>query len=225
MFKIPRFALMGIALLAAILLVFITVAAAQNASACVNCHAKETPNIVAQWQKGIMAQKGLDCSACHGSEHKDSTDVAKASLPTPDTCKVCHTKQVEQYRTGKHSLAWVAMNAMPMITHQPLVVVGSEGFKGCSGCHKIGEKSADELKEFRYGTGSCDSCHTRHSFAVNESRNPRACQTCHMGFDHPQWEMWSTSKHGTIWRMYRVKYGSTALSPPNISAGGWCITG
>ena len=30
---------------------------------------------------------------------------------------------------------------------------------------------------------------------------PRACQTCHMGFDHPQWEMWSTSKHGTIWQI------------------------
>ncbi len=93
------------------------------------------------------------------------------------------------------------MKAMPMVSHQPLTVVGPEGFKGCSGCHKMGEKSAEELKspEFRYGTGSCDSCHTRHSFSVNESRNPRACSTCHMGFDHPQWEMWETSKHGTIW--------------------------
>ena len=24
----------------------------------------------------------------------------------------------------------------------------------------------------------------------------QACQTCHMGFDHPQWEMYSSSKHG-----------------------------
>ncbi len=189
-------------LLAAISPLSITaVAQAQNASACVNCHAKETPNIVAQWQKGIMAQKGLDCSVCHGSEHKDASDVAKARLPTPDTCKGCHTKQVEQYRAGKHSLAWAAMNAMPMITHQPSAVVGSEGFKGCSGCHKIGEKSAGELKGFHYGTGSCDSCHTRHSFNISEARDPRACSTCHMGFDHPQWEMWQTSKHGTIWQI------------------------
>lgn len=165
---------MGIALLAAILLVFTTVAAAQNASACVNCHAKETPNIVAQWQKGIMAQKGLDCSVCHGSEHKDVTDVAKARLPTPDTCKGCHTKQVEQYRAGKHSLAWAAMNTMPMITHQPSPIVDTEGFKGCSGCHKIGEKSAGELKEFRYGTGSCDSCHilTSAKRAILEHARP-----------------------------------------------------
>lgn len=203
MFRISTgFALTGIALLVAVLLPVLTaVAEAQAQSACVGCHANETPNIVVQWQKGKMGQMGLDCSVCHGSEHKDSTDVAKARLPTPDTCMACHPRQVEQFRAGKHSLAWAAMKAMPMVAHQPLTVVGPEGFKGCSGCHKIGEKSAEELNspEFRYGTGSCDSCHTRHSFSVNESRNPRACSTCHMGFDHPQWEMWETSKHGTIW--------------------------
>lgn len=180
-------------------------------SACVNCHANVTPNIVSQWQAGKMGQAGIDCPACHGSGHTGSTDVLKAKLPTPDTCNTCHPKQVGQYRAGKHSLAWAAMKAMPMVAHQPLTVAGPEGFKGCSGCHKIGEKSAEELRspEFRYGTGSCDSCHTRHSFAANESRNPLACQTCHMGFDHPQWEMWSTSKHGTIWQIE----GDTGRAP------------
>lgn len=28
---------------------------------------------------------------------------------------------------------------------------------------------------------------------------PRACSNCHMGFDHPQWEMWISSKHGVLW--------------------------
>lgn len=204
--------ILSIIITAALLLpVLISIAAAQSASACIDCHSRETLVIVSQWQKGKMGQKGMDCSMCHGSGHMDGTDVAKAKLPTPDTCMACHPKRVEQYRAGKHSLAWAAMNAMPMITHQPLAVVGPEGFKGCSGCHKIGEKSAEELKspDFRYGTGSCDSCHTRHSFSTNESRDPRACQTCHMGFDHPQWEMWSTSKHGTIWEIE----GDTGRAP------------
>jgi hypothetical protein len=74
--------------------------------------------------------------------------------------------------------------------------------KGCGGCHKIGLKTEDEIKEIRksgtaaFGTASCDACHTRHVFSVKEARQPQACQTCHMGFDHPQWEMYSASKHG-----------------------------
>ena len=38
-------------------------------------------------------------------------------------------------------------------------------------------------------TASCDACHTRHTFSAEEARQPQACQTCHMGFDHAQWEM------------------------------------
>jgi len=183
----------------------------QAASKCQECHAKVTPGIVAQWQKSKMGQIGLDCVICHGSDHQTADDAKKAKIPTPSTCQACHPLRVEQYRNGKHALAWAAMKAMPMVTHQPRPVVGPEGYKGCSGCHKIGEKSEDELRspEFRYGTGSCDSCHTRHTFSVNEARDPRACQTCHMGFDHPQWEMWSTSKHGTIWQIE----GNTGRAP------------
>jgi len=76
-----------------------------------------------------------------------------------------------------------------------------EGMKGCGGCHKIGLKTEEEIEELKengpgFGLASCDACHTRHVFSVIEARQPQACQTCHMGFDHPQWEMYSGSKHG-----------------------------
>lgn len=169
-------------------------------SKCIDCHKEVTPGIVQQHLGGKMAKSGLDCSACHGSEHTSATDHASAKMPTPETCRACHKKQVEQYDNGKHSLAWIAMQSMPMLNHQPAPIV-AEGYKGCSGCHKVGVKSPAELQEYHYGSGACDSCHTRHTFSKKEAQNPRACQTCHMGFDHPQWEMWSTSKHGTIWQI------------------------
>ena len=59
------------------------------------------------------------------------------------------------------------------------------------------QKKDQLAKGYRYQNNSCDECHTRHSFSRKEALNPRACQQCHMGFDHPQWEMWSSSKHGT----------------------------
>jgi cytochrome c553 len=62
---------------------------------------------------------------------------------------------------------------------------------------KSEEQKAEQLaKGYRYQNNSCDECHTRHTFSAKEARNPRACQQCHMGYDHPQWEMWSSSKHG-----------------------------
>jgi hypothetical protein len=169
-------------------------------SKCVECHKKVTPGIVEQHLSGKMSKKGVDCSTCHGSEHMKMDDSRLAKIPAPYTCSGCHSKQFEQFNRGKHSLAWIAATAMPMFAHQPPQVTGP-GYKGCSGCHKIGIKGAEESKEYRYGSAGCDACHTRHKFSKEEAANPMACQTCHMGFDHPQWEMWSTSKHGTIWQI------------------------
>ncbi|MFQ6071041.1 MAG: multiheme c-type cytochrome, partial [Candidatus Aminicenantales bacterium] len=165
-----------------------------KASKCLDCHTKVTPGIVAQWKESKHAANDVDCSFCHG-EHKSAEDVIELQMPTPETCAACHLNRVEEFKEGKHALAWAAMKAMPMVTHQPIQITGERGFKGCSGCHKIGLKSEEDIKagKFLYGVGSCDACHTRHKFSVKEAKDPRACQTCHMGFDHPQWEMWSTS--------------------------------
>ncbi len=176
-------------------------------SECVTCHMDETPGIVNQWQSGAMGSSGMDCSACHGSAHMDETDVTEALIPTPDTCAPCHSEQVAQYRDGKHALAWAAMEAMPAWSHLPTGIQDIEGYKGCSGCHKIGERSDEVIaaEGLDYGTASCDSCHTRHSFSKEEALQPEACYTCHQGFDHPQYEMWSSSKHGVI---YNIEDGS-----------------
>jgi hydroxylamine dehydrogenase len=181
-------------------LLFSGMSFAAQKSACIGCHKKVTPGIVQQHLAGKMAKAGVDCSACHGSAHKTMNDSKLAKMPTPETCAGCHPKQVQQFTAGKHNLAWVAATSMPMMGHQPRAVAG-DGYKGCTSCHKIGVQSKAEMAEYRYGHAQCDSCHTRHSFKKSEAQDPRACQTCHMGFDHPQWEMWSTSKHGTIWQI------------------------
>ena len=189
-----------LAVLGFILLFAAAASAAPKKSACVGCHTKVTPGVVKQHLDGKMGKAGIDCSACHGSDHKTMDDAKLAKMPTPATCAGCHKTQADQFSAGKHNLAWIASSSMPMMGHQPRAVSG-EGYKGCSSCHKIGAKPAAEQSQIRYGHAQCDSCHTRHSFKKSEAQDPRACQTCHMGFDHPQWEMWSTSKHGTIWQI------------------------
>jgi len=166
---------------------------------CIECHRKITPNIVADWQLSKHSQNDIACDTCHGDKHQSAADVAQVEIPTPDTCAACHPNRVEQFKAGKHAAGWASMKAMPTIHWQPMALI--EGMKGCGGCHKIGLKTAAEIKELKksgagFGVASCDACHTRHSFSRAEALQPQACQTCHMGFDHPQWEMYSASKHG-----------------------------
>ncbi|MFQ6132168.1 MAG: multiheme c-type cytochrome [Armatimonadota bacterium] len=165
--------------------------------ACITCHVEQniTPSAIRDWQLSKHFPV-VGCQVCHipsedapeAVRNAESTckDTNVRAAVSPANCTPCHADQAEQFAQGKHALAWVAMNAMPATAMQPDVIM--EGEKGCGGCHRIGR---DE--------GKCDSCHTRHTFSAAEARKPQACQTCHMGFDHPQWEMYSTSKHGTIY--------------------------
>jgi hydroxylamine dehydrogenase len=196
-------------------------AAGFTASACVNCHKNVTSGIVADWEASKHGKAGLECFVCHGSDHSSEKDVAKAKIPTPETCAPCHGERVNQYKSGKHGFAWAAMKAMPTMHWQASIL--TEGMKGCGGCHKIGIKSEADIKELKktnpgFGTASCDACHTRHLFSVEEARQPQACQTCHMGFDHPQWEMYSSSKHGVRALLKQTKVLPETASAPTCQA-------
>lgn len=180
------------------LLVFggMTLVRAEN---CVDCHSKITPGAVTDWKLSKHYANEVTCDVCHGDAHQSADDVHQVSIPTPETCATCHEDRVNQFKSGKHAYAWAALKAMPTTHYKPMELIN--GMKGCGGCHKIGLKSEAEIVQLKedgqdFGLASCDACHTRHTFSVEEARQPQACKTCHMGFDHPQWEMYSSSKHG-----------------------------
>ncbi len=186
---------------------------------CAGCHVTINPGIVKQHLDSPhanpkKASEEVRCHDCHGSDHNTMEDFAKAKMPTAEVCGECHKKQFKQHSAGKHHLSWFGMKSQIAWHGQPGSIT-EQGYRGCSGCHKIGEKgligiadgNAGELthdggKEaagYRYGNAQCDACHTRHSFKKSEAKDPRACSNCHMGFDHPQWEMYTSAKHGVIW--------------------------
>ncbi|MDW8141781.1 MAG: multiheme c-type cytochrome, partial [Candidatus Bipolaricaulota bacterium] len=114
---------------------------------CIECHKAVTPQLVKDFQQGKMYAAGITCDSCHGSEHMSADDVEKVQIPTPQTCASCHPTQVAQFEKGKHALAWAAMKAMPTTHMQPMELM--DGKKGCGGCHKIGLKTEEEIKEMR----------------------------------------------------------------------------
>lgn len=184
-------------------LLFITAFAISTVDAaeeCISCHMKISPLQVKDWQASKHSKQDVTCSTCHGEKHTGPENANLAQMPDEKVCAECHEVQFEQFSKGKHNHGWTSMNAMAVTHVEPDELM--EGGRGCGGCHNMGIKSEAQKKEqrdkgYRYQNNSCDECHTRHSFSKKEALNPRACQQCHMGYDHPQWEMWSSSKHGT----------------------------
>jgi len=60
----------------------------------------------------------------------------------------------------------------------------------CEGCHNIGLPAPDG------SVGQCQKCHLRHEFSREQARKPETCNACHIGPDHPQWEIYQESAHG-----------------------------
>ena len=188
-------------------------------SSCEECHVKITPMQVKDFNRGKMS-KTMTCKFCHGVNHNTNDDVEKAELPTIKTCRSCHLTQVDQYLSGKHAKGLMALEAMPYTHKQPPAFI--EGQKGCGGCHTMGlvdqkARQTKQRKYYRYGM-DCQNCHTRHAFSKVEAAEPEACMTCHMGFDHAQWEMWSGSKHGVTYIINR------AVDKANQDRAPTCIT-
>jgi hypothetical protein len=190
--------------MAVVLIVSVAPIAEPVSSPCEECHAKINPLLVKDFNRGKMAET-MSCVDCHGENHTGAGDAEKAELPTIATCQPCHEDQAEQYLAGKHAKGLLAVEALPFSHGQPPSLVA--GQKGCGGCHTLGLATQEDRKTparqyYKYGM-DCQNCHTRHAFLTAEARQPEACQTCHMGFDHAQWEMWSTSKHGVAYLLDR----------------------
>jgi hydroxylamine dehydrogenase len=185
--------------------------------ACVDCHKDVTPRIVSDYKLSTMSRNEVSCSTCHGDHHKTGDDISKVQPFDPKVCGLCHEKKWKQFNAGKHANAWAAMKALPYGHSQTVAV--REGMKGCESCHRLGVKTETEIAALKqegkvFGLASCNGCHTRHTFSVSEARQPQACQTCHTGSEHPQWEMYSGSKHGAKYLLAQLgKLPETTAAP------------
>ena len=150
---------------------------------CVTCHKVVTPGIVNDWNASAHSKKGVTCDKCHGNDHQ------KLRMPTTETCNPCHEKEVNQFRSELTS----GHPSHARAFHPDIVEFGwqiskpQEEVNGCAQCHVIENR--------------CDSCHTRHRFNPEEAKRSEACQVCHMGPDHSEWECYQSSLHGIIANM------------------------
>jgi hypothetical protein len=165
-----------------------------------------------------MAAADVLCEDCHvvdadypGAVEHEDTHI----LPSPTTamCADCHEDQVAQFNRSRHSLpAYVAYagtidlspelvahyenitEAAPPISDARNALYQLEGEAvtkfACEQCHDIGKPTPDN------SVGDCAKCHIRHEFSLEQVRKPETCNFCHIGPDHPQYEIYTESPHG-----------------------------
>jgi len=192
---------------------------------CAGCHQKLNPVVVAQFAASAMGRPGVQnprvafpqtqigCANCHGTNHDDIM-ASKGRVPEA-TCGACHQQIYKDhvldaghsYGPGPRGLGinWERNIGVPHYKQMPRKVMEM----GCDPCHaQAGATDAkywsEEQKKY-VDTASlevrngCIACHTRHAFNLEEARKPEACYTCHMGPDHPNYQAYMSSKHGSIY--------------------------
>ncbi|TLM69199.1 MAG: hypothetical protein FDZ69_00050 [Deltaproteobacteria bacterium] len=174
---------------------------------CLSCHERDTPAAVARWRASAHAGT-VGCVDCHGSDHEAMT--AGAARVDTAVCGRCHERAFQQHVASRHGMGlhsgWGCTRTLPRrdprecrFCHEEgstlpkstvhcarfLAQSSEMGEIGCNRCHQV--------------ESSCASCHTSHGTDLAIVRRPEICATCHMGPDHPQWEMWQTSRHGVLY--------------------------
>jgi hypothetical protein len=178
-----------------------------TAEECIPCHREKTPAAVRQWEGSAHARAKVGCEKCHGSDHdKIVKGEAKVDMKV---CGPCHQKALRDHKASRHGMGlhsgWGCTRNL-----------SNRNPAECRFCHEEGStaplsgvqcgrflKQSSEMGEIGCNychsvESSCASCHTNHYTDLKIVRDPNSCAKCHMGPDHPQWEMWQTSLHGTL---------------------------
>lgn len=190
---------------------------------CAECHARETPAIVHEFEMSRHAAKGVNCLDCHGpadgQQGHDHRGFTLAKSLTSANCARCHAAQYRQFLRSRHAApSWAAVRGP--VDFKPEQIAFSEQFHpkavnrapnaigtlegpvaqagGCIQCHAVGRPNEDG------SIGTCTNCHARHAASVALARLPETCGQCHMGPDHSQIEIYHESKHGVLFNAQRT---------------------
>ena len=212
-----------------------TAANVRASGKCAECHSRETPAIVHEYEMSRHAAAGVNCLECHGvqpnQEAVNHRGFVIAKNLTAANCARCHATQYRQFLRSRHAApAWAAVAGPRDFTpdqiafaeqyhpggvNRPANAVAvlegaAEGpssiTSGCAKCHVVGKPNPDG------SIGTCTSCHARHAASVVLARLPETCGQCHMGPDHSQLEIYHESKHGVLFNAQRASMNLAA--PP-----------
>ena len=219
--------------------------AASETRRCVQCHTRKTPSIVASWRHSSHANAGVGCFECHQAKAGEADafmhfDTRIAVIVSPADCRACHQVETDQFLASHHAKGGEVLGSLDNYLGE--VVEGmAASVSGCQQCHgskvhMTSEGTMDPATFPNFGigrinpdgtAGACSACHSRHDFSLAQARTPETCGRCHLGPDHPQKEVYESSKHAIAYRSHLAEMNlakSTWIVGVDYSAGPVCAT-
>lgn len=159
----------------------------------------------------------MGCQQCHGSAIKISKQFDDGSSFEIDMAEIS-AKAIEQLRASGtdpfRNKEILSDNMTEMINaayapHKSKTAIKLSIDKDSWPNSGVGRINPDG------SMGSCNACHSRHTFSRALARQPDNCGKCHMGPDHPQIEVYNESKHGIAFR--------NRLADMNLDSPDWIV--
>ena len=178
---------------------------------------------------GCLQCHSADVGDIDGYEHEG---VLIATIVSPKDCARCHESETAEFEASHHADAAQILGSLDNVLAE--VVEGFTRFdasgnkvepsaaavSGCLQCHGSEVRVLDDGKLDAAtwpntgigrinpdgSRGSCSACHLRHNFSRAQARMPENCGRCHLGPDHPQFEVYMESKHGIAFVANRARF-------------------
>ena len=123
----------------------------EDAKECIECHAKESRGIVADWAASRHAHANITCLDCHAASPAD-VDVSKdhfehdetriSPIVSPKDCSRCHPSEAAEYGRSKHAnTREIIWKIDPWLNHG--MNNSTERLTGCYYCHGTEVKIKD----------------------------------------------------------------------------------
>jgi len=110
---------------------------------CVECHRKDSPALVMEWDRSRHAAFGVGCVDCHGAEKEDADAWLHegdyvAALVTPKDCANCHDREYKEFSQSHHAKAGEILASLDNVLAEKAAGLPdniADAVNGCWQCH------------------------------------------------------------------------------------------
>ncbi|MFQ5902734.1 MAG: multiheme c-type cytochrome [Candidatus Binatia bacterium] len=114
-----------------------------NNRGCVDCHRKDGPALVKEWEHSRHAQFGVGCVDCHQAEEGDidgwrHEEVYVSALVTPKDCARCHAREHQEFARSHHAKAGEILASLDNVLAEKAAGMPgniADAVNGCWQCH------------------------------------------------------------------------------------------